>query len=78
MKVNNLKDNIIINVFDYLDIKNDDCKIIAIKDLKLFAKHYHVVLSKKTNIELKKAFREFIINKNGYNTTINNLYHCLI
>lgn len=73
-----IKNAIIVNVIDFLD--SGDCKYQAqaIENLNNFAKEFRVPLTfQGTKEELIKTLKEFILNIDGYNITIPNLYRSL-
>lgn len=76
-EIEKIKNEIIVHCLDYSDTKQDEYKQMAIDKLKPFSEFYSVPLNKKiVNISFGIAFREFILNKKGYNRTIINLYNC--
>lgn len=78
MYANAMKDEILLSVFDFIETKAPVHRTNAVSLLVDFAKFYGVPLKKVAKIDLKKAFRLFISNENGYITTINQLYYSLL
>ena len=72
-----MKDEIIYNIFEYLETKESSFKNKALELLTNFAKYYHVPIKKQPEKDLKSCFKAFILNGKGYNVTINNLYNAL-
>lgn len=73
-----VKDNIVVAVIDFLDIRNPKYKDLAISLLAEFAKHYNIPLKRKDGLpKIKIHLREFILNDKGYMTTIINLFNSL-
>ena len=73
-----VKENTIVCVLDFLDIKNPKYKDKAINLLIEFAKHYNIPLKRKDGIpKIKIHLRQFILNDEGYMITISNLYNSL-
>lgn len=73
-----MKDKIIYHVFEFLETGDLTHSEIAKEHLKNLAKKYHVRLKyKKTLYNTKEAFKEFILNGEGYNITIPKLYNSL-
>lgn len=74
----NLKCRIIINVLDYIEHNKQEDRKEALEKLSEFSKFYNVPLRRKALIpELKLHLRQFILNHDGYNNTIVNLYNSL-
>lgn len=65
-------------MFEFLDTGDVEHSNLAKEHLKTLAKKYHVKI-KKQNItySTKDAFRDFILNGNGFIETINKLYNSL-
>ncbi len=70
-----MKDEIIYNIFEFLETKDQSFKNKALELLNEMAKHYHVPIKKQPKKELKTCFKAFILNGKGYAETINNLYN---
>ena len=78
MTVNATKDEIIVSVFDYIETKAPVHSDKAVSLLSDLAKFYGIPLKKVAKIDLKRALRSFILNEQGYITTINQLYYSLV
>jgi len=76
MDINRLKDKIIVEVLDYYREKDEKLRQEILDNLLEFAKYYGVII-KKDNIFNKKALRAFILNDEGYNKTIKDLYNLI-
>lgn len=78
MTTNATKDEIIVSIFDFMETKATIHRDKAVSLLSDFAKFYGIPLKKVAKIDLKRAFRSFVLNEQGYITTINQLYYSLI
>lgn len=77
-KAERIKSHIIVNVLDFIDTKQNQKKLEAISQLKEFSKFYNVPLRTMTGKpDIMKSLKEFILNRDGYNETIINLYRSL-
>lgn len=76
-RTENIKDRIILAVFEYIETNNDSFKLEAQDQLKVLAKRYRINIKNVPKIELKASFKQFVSNNNGYIVTINELYHSL-
>ena len=72
------KSIIIVILMEYLE-DNERAKVkLAIEELSKYAKFYKIPLRKKAVApNVKKHLKEFILNNEGYITTIANLYNSL-
>jgi hypothetical protein len=77
IKADSIKSQIIIACLDYLETNEDMHKSKAIDLLKELASHYNVFLNKQSKSDLKQSLRRFILNNEGYNTTLRALYFSL-
>jgi len=76
--MDSIKDNIIFNVFEYMENKDLQYSLRAQEYLQLLAKNFHVTIKKTSRKpEIKNAFKLFILNGKGYNITINELFNAL-
>ena len=74
-----IKAKIIVIINDYLETQDENDRISAINELKIFAKFYTVPLKYKIiQKNLETTLQEFILNDKGYNTTIIELYSILL
>jgi hypothetical protein len=76
-KADLIKSYLIIECLDFIDTKDSIHKEKAIGLLKELASYYNISLSKKNRASLKIALRKFIINNEGYITTLCGLYSSL-
>jgi hypothetical protein len=72
-----LKDQIIYNVFEYLETKDLSFSLKAQENLQLLAKYYHITIKKQAKKDLKVCFKAFILNGKGYIETLTSLYNAL-
>lgn len=73
-----IKSRIIVHVLDFLDTKEPEHKKKALEELSEYAKFYRVPLRRQVvSLDLKKTLRKFILNREGYITTLPNLYNSL-
>ena len=73
-----VKNKIIVHILNFLDIKNPKYKDKAIELLTEYAKFRNVPLKRKDGLpKIKIHLGQFIINNEGYNTTINNIFNSL-
>jgi hypothetical protein len=75
--MDNLKEKIIYHVFEFLETGDIEHSKIAKEHLKELAKKYHVKIKKQIITNTKNAFKEFILNNNGFDETIPKLYNSL-
>ena len=75
--INKVKLNIITNVYLFIDTNDSKYSEDALKALKELASIYHVTTRKTMKLPLKPTFKQFILNKEGYQVTINKLYNAL-
>jgi len=76
--MDNTKENIIYNVFEFIETKDTKFSLCAQEHLQLLAKNFHVTIKKTSRKpEIKNAFKLFILNGKGYNITINELFNAL-
>ena len=73
----NLKEKIIFHVFEFLETGEIKHSQLAKGYLQMFAKKYHVKIKSQKIINIKDAFKAFIINEKGYVETINKLFNSL-
>ncbi len=78
LKSEKIKSEIIIECLDYIETKDKAHKEKALELLKEFAKYYNVFLNKQNKFDLKTSLRKFILNTEGYNNTLRQLYFALI
>jgi oligoribonuclease NrnB/cAMP/cGMP phosphodiesterase (DHH superfamily) len=72
------KDNIILNTLLYLELKDVRYKDEAIKDMTNLSKYYTIPLHKKNKGQkIYPCLKNFISNKQGYITTLPELYSSL-
>jgi hypothetical protein len=73
-----IKSQIIIHVLDFIEHGEKEYRKQATEKIHEFAKFYTVPLKRKAmNPEIKEHLRKFILNIEGYMTTIPNLYNSL-
>lgn len=74
-----LKEQIIVNVLDYIDNNNDHTKHLAIDKLRELAKLYGGLDLRVRSFDPdnKLYLREFILNNKGYIKTIPDLFNSL-
>lgn len=73
------KDRIILSVLNLIELSDPKFKEEALECLNDFSKYYSVPLKGlSTNSDLMERLKEFILNIDGYNKTIPNLYRSLI
>lgn len=73
-----LKDNIIYNIFEFLETKDLSYALKAKEYLNELAGKYHISLKKSTQKQdLKLIFKRFILNKEGYSKILPILYNSL-
>lgn len=77
IKAEAIKSQIIIECLDLLETGNDKHRLKALELLKDFASFYNVFLNKQSKADLKQSLRKFILNTEGYNTTLRTLYFAL-
>lgn len=82
MKIDRIKNEIIVHVLNYLDSEESDKRInelsLAIDKLKVYAKDYRLKLKPKLDPgNISDALKSFILNKDGYKTNIPKLYNLL-
>lgn len=64
---------------EVIDTKDDYQKQQAIEKLTDYAKFYQVSLRRKPGrFDLKTVLKKWILNREGYNETIPNLYNALL
>jgi hypothetical protein len=74
------KDKVVYNVWEYIETKDEQYKVLAKEWLRKLASKYHLAIKtqkKKTNGDLKEAFRAFLQNEKGYMITLQSLYNYL-
>jgi len=71
------KENIIYNVFEFIETKDTKFSLCAQEHLQILAKKFHITIKKGQKKDLKKAFKDFILNNKGYNETLQILYNAL-
>lgn len=76
-KANSIKSKIIIECLDYLETSDNQHRLKAVELLKELASYYNVFLNKQPKADLKQSLRQFILNNEGYNTTLRTLYFAL-
>lgn len=72
-----LKEKIILHVFEFLDTGDLTHSRLARDYIKEMAKKYHIKIRVQPITNTKDAFRNFILNENGYVETIPKLYNSL-
>jgi len=72
-----LKDNIIYNIFEFLETKDLSYANKAKEYLNELAVKYHISLKKSAKSDLKLIFKRFILNKEGYSKILPILYNSL-
>jgi len=73
-----LKDNIIYNIFEFLETKDLSFANIAKDLVNELAAKYHVSLKKSVQKQdLKLIFKKFILNKEGYTKILPILYNSI-
>ena len=72
-----LKDNIIYNIFVFLETGDLQYANIAKEGIKELATKYHVQLKKGQKTDLKVIFKKFILNKEGYSQILPILYNSI-
>lgn len=72
-----LKDNIIYNIFEFLETKDLSYALKAKEYLNELAGKYHIPLKKGTKSDLKIIFKKFILNKDGYSKILPILYNSI-
>jgi hypothetical protein len=73
----NLKDNIIYNIFEYFETGELSYANIAKEGIKELATKYHIQLKKGQKANLKVMFKNFILNKEGYTQILPMLYNSI-
>ena len=79
----NLLCNIIDNGLVFIKNPSEDNQEHLISSLRSFSKHYHIILKELSYKKNKQplfleSFRKFILNEEGYNFNINNLYNSIL
>lgn len=72
-----LKDNIIYNIFEYLETGNLMYANKAKEYLNELAGKYHISLKKCPKADLKLMFKKFILNREGYTKILPILYNSI-
>ncbi|MFA6185485.1 MAG: hypothetical protein WC720_05075 [Candidatus Shapirobacteria bacterium] len=73
-----LKDNIIFNIFEYLETGDLMFANKAKEYLNELAGKYHISLRKSNQkADLKVMFKKFILNKEGYSQILPMLYNSI-
>ena len=77
--MNEFKDKTIYYVYEFLEIKDREYKELAKESLKKLAEKYNIQLKiqRGLKIDLKIAFKNFILNKGGALIVIPQLYNSL-
>lgn len=75
--MDNLKEKIILHVFEFIDTGDLVHSRLARDLLKDMAKKYHITIKPKKITNTKQAFKDFILNESGYADTIPKLYNSL-
>ena len=77
--IDNIKDEIILAVFNYLEDNSPRNRDRAIDLIQKFAKKYTIKIKKANRLRInsKDAFRRFVSNEKGYIETIPILYNSL-
>jgi hypothetical protein len=72
-----LKDNIIYNIFEFLETKDLSFANKSKELINELAAKYHISLKKGGKSDLKTIFKRFILNKEGYSKILPLLYNSI-
>ena len=75
--INQMKDEIIFNVLNYLDSNDKTDANKAKYGLQEFAKAFNFTIKKQVKPDTKEALKQFVINKKGYPETVTRLFNSL-
>ena len=73
--LNIAKNKIIVEVLNHLDNPKETEKLK--EDRRQFSKKYHITIKRVSKKNTKQMLINFILNKEGYNITINDLFNSI-